>query len=190
MGLHYNNVKTRVVKQTMRKCAMMLCMIALVVTGWGCGVTENYDEESSIIKVGDELPPFSVIDTKGQVHSNASLKGAVSVVVFFYTPCGDCQRALPVLNSVYLRHIDDAAIKWIAIGRDESLATVSHYWETHNLSLPCSPQPDRAVYSLFATQRIPRVYISDAQGVVRAMYDDSQPIDASRLEQTLLSLMP
>ena len=38
--------------------------------------------------------------------------------------------------------------------------------------MPYSPQPDRRVYSLFAPRVIPRIYISDAQGIIRHMYVD------------------
>jgi hypothetical protein len=38
--------------------------------------------------------------------------------------------------------------------------------------MPYSPQSDRRVYSLFAPRVIPRIYISDAQSIIRHMYVD------------------
>ena len=43
---------------------------------------------------------------------------------------------------------------------------------SYSFAMPYSPQPDRRVYSLFAPRVIPRIYVSDAQGIIRHMYVD------------------
>ena len=43
---------------------------------------------------------------------------------------------------------------------------------SYSFAMPYSPQPDRRVYSLFAPRLIPRIYVSDAQGIIRHMYVD------------------
>ena len=35
-----------------------------------------------------------------------------------------------------------------------------------------SPQSDRTIYHLFATSRIPRIYISDSKGIIRYIHTD------------------
>ncbi len=152
---------------------------------------DNQDEVvGSKIEVGDALPTFSVTTNTGTTVSNKTLKGGVGVIVFFYTPCKDCQQALPVVDEVYRSLQTNSSIGWIAIGRSEAAATVASYWAAHNFVLPYSAQPDRTVYDLFAHSGVPRIYISDTSGVVQAMFDDSAPLTSEQLEAAILSLLP
>lgn len=125
-------------------------------------------DDGSIVRVGDRLPSFSVEVVDGSDHytfSSDALTGPV-VIVFFNTSCSDCQRELPELNDYYLRHRQASGFRMVAIAREESEESIATYWKQHNLSIPYSPQTDRRVYSLFATQYIPRVYLCSSQGIV------------------------
>ena len=54
--------------------------------------------------------------------------------------------------------------------------------------MPYSPQSDRRVYSLFAPRVIPRIYISDAQSIIRHMYVDIGMPTAEILAEGLKNL--
>ena len=54
----------------------------------------------------------------------------------------------------------------------ECLPEVQAYWEKHSFSLPFSAQNDDAVFSLFASHTIPRILITDKEGIIRAVYTD------------------
>ena len=137
-----------------------------------CVVNEHSDGDdpdvSNIVRVGDQLPDFSVDVVDGSSRSlfkSRSLEGT-TVIVFFHTGCSDCQRELPELNDYYLRYCQDPGFRMVAIAREESEESIATYWKQHNLSIPYSPQTDRRVYNLFATQYIPRAYVCSAQGVI------------------------
>lgn len=153
----------------MKTWLMQLLLPCLLVA---CVVDEHEDkavpDESSIVRVGDRLPVFSVEVTDGSEHSvfNSNSLEGTTVIVFFNTSCQDCQRELPELNAYYLRHCQDQGFRMVAIAREESEESIASYWQQQNLSIPYSPQEDRKVYSLFATQYIPRVYFCSGQGVV------------------------
>lgn len=160
-------------------CFCYLCrvkiLIRLLLLPWllvAC-VVDEHDEEvdpdtSSIVRVGDQLPDFSieVIDGVSRTLFNSKSFKGTSVIVFFHTGCTDCQRELPELNAYYLRHCQEPGFQMVAIAREESEESISAYWQQHNLSIPYSPQTDRRIYNLFATQFIPRVYLCSAQGIV------------------------
>lgn len=93
------------------------------------------------------------------------LNGKPSLIVFFSTQCKDCQRELPALNQRYLAHAHDTT--FVAIAREQSAADIADYWAANKLSLPYSAQPDRRIYQLFARKGIPRIYISNAEGIVQ-----------------------
>ena len=71
------------VKRGLRKISIVFLLTCFAWMGWGCGETQIYDVDSSIIKVGDALPAFSVTDMKVEVYRKLSLKCAVSVIIFF-----------------------------------------------------------------------------------------------------------
>jgi hypothetical protein len=63
-------------------------------------------------------------------------------------------------------------ISHICIGVITYEENIKPFWQFAELTMPYSPQPDRRVYSLFAPRVIPRIYVSDAQGIIRHMYVD------------------
>ena len=140
-------------------------MTACVVDG---DRDETGADETSVIRVSDRLPSFTVdvIDGSSRTLFNSSSLQGQTVIVFFNTECKDCQRELPKLNDYYLRHRDEPGFRMVAIAREESQESIAAYWHEHDLSIPYSPQPDRRVYNLFALSTIPRAYRCTADGTV------------------------
>ena len=144
--------------------------LALLLSG--CVIDDHEEpassDDGSIIRVGDRLPTFSVevVDGSGNYTFSSDVLTGPTVIVFFNTSCSDCQRELPELNNYYLRHRQEPGFQMVAIAREESEESIATYWAQHNLSIPYSPQSDRRIYHLFATQYIPRVYLCSSQGVV------------------------
>lgn len=69
-------------------------MTACVVDG---DRDETGADETSVIRVGDRLPSFTVdvIDGSSRTLFNSSSLQGQTVIVFFNTECKDCQRELP-----------------------------------------------------------------------------------------------
>ncbi|MGM9694222.1 MAG: redoxin family protein [Alloprevotella sp.] len=135
------------------------------------------------VQVGSALPSFTITLSDGTSVSTADLKGAPSVIVFFHTLCGDCQRELPVVERV--SH-DFPGVRFLCIARSQGENEISAYWAQKGLTLPFSPQPDAAVYNLFANSYIPRVYVSDASCIVRQIFVEE--LDEEALRQMLQTL--
>lgn len=144
---------------------MVVFLVSVMMTSCSMSDDEEVRQSDNIVNVGDELPTFTVSMNDGSLLSTSDLRGKPSLIVFFSTTCPDCQRELPGLDKRFLEHGEDTT--FVAISREESFADVSAYWETHDLHIPFSAQPDRHVYSLFAKKGIPRVYISDGNCVVQ-----------------------
>lgn len=155
------------------KILIRVFMMAFLLVG--CTIDDHKDspdpDETSLIKVGDRLPSFSVDMITGEgrgVFSTLRLTGR-TVIVFFHTSCSDCHRELPKLNDYYLSHRDENGFQMVAIAREEQQESIAAFWQEHHLAIPYSPQPDRRIYSLFATQTIPRAYLCSADGIVQWM---------------------
>ena len=140
--------------------------MALLV--WGC-VHDNPGGAS--LQPGDFIPSFSVQMEDGSQLSSKDLLGQPSCIVFFNTTCGDCRRTLPHVQKVYEEFGEK--VRFVAISREQAKADVRDWWDANGITLPFSAQADRSVYELFASSRIPRIFIVDSEGRIRKGYDDN-----------------
>lgn len=161
---------------------ILLLVVLFFVTG--C-VTEK-DEPVWSLSAGDSLPQFSVRMNDGSLVATETLRGRVSMIVFFNTGCGDCREELPRIQEVFDMCIKEGLpVDIICISRGEGQASVEKYWAENKLSLPYSAQDDKSVYQLFATSIIPRIYISSPDLKIKSVYTD-YPLPSS---QTLLDAL-
>ena len=73
-------------------------------------------DATSIVKVGDRIPVFSVeMVDNGQrsVFSSEQLSGP-TMIVFFHTGCSDCQRELPLVEAWWQSLDDQWLRRWEA----------------------------------------------------------------------------
>ena len=183
----------------MRKTVWMatLCL-ALVACGQNNGkktasagkapVSAEAAAPAGNISVGDALPEFSVTLSDGTAVGTAGLKGAVSVVTFFTATCPDCKFTLPHVQKAY-DAFAPKGVRFVNISREVGAAKMAELWQELGLTMPYSAQDDRSVYDLFAEKVIPRVYISDAQGIVRFVHTDSPNPEFPLLEAELNALL-
>ena len=55
---------------------------------------------------GDPMPPFNLKSTSNQVLTQRDFKGTPTVVDFFFSGCGGCIQAIPVLNAFKVQRPD------------------------------------------------------------------------------------
>lgn len=144
--------------------------------------------DSLRIHVGDPLPQFTVLTLGGDIVSRDSLLGDVSLLVFFSTKCEDCRRTLPELQKAYVA-LQGRKVKFLCIARDESADVVAPFWQQNGFTMPCAPQKDRGIYNLFASSVVPRIFISDRNGIVRFTHDDTALPNASTIESEMIFLL-
>jgi peroxiredoxin len=163
----------------------LLTIILIICAAAGCIKEQT---AGSDIRIGDPLPVFEVMMNDGSSISDVSLKGDVSIVMFFHTSCPDCQQVLPVMQRIYDEYTREG-IKTALISREENSDDISAYWSENNFNMPYSAQKDRNIYELFATSRIPRIYISDENGTVRYIFTDDPVPSYDDLKSALESLI-
>lgn len=151
-----------------RTLKWIVCILCISLSA--C-ITEDEEMESgNNLEVGDRIPSFSVVMNDGTRVEDEDLLGKVSLIVFFNTACKDCQQELPVVQRF---HEAFPQYPLLCISREEPEASVARYWEQASLTMPYSAQEDRKVYQLFASHTIPRIYVVDAEGVIRAVFTDN-----------------
>lgn len=150
-----------------------LTMFVLAVLSSCISDDSDKDSQGVNLVVGDFLPTFQVTMNDGSTIRTSDLLGGVSVVVLFSVDCGDCRMELPEVQRLWNQQL---GVPIVLIARENTEEVIRSFWQQAQLTMSYSPQSDRKVYSLFASSRIPRIYISDAQGVIRFSHaDDAMP---------------
>lgn len=126
-------------------------------------------EQEFELKPGDRIPDFTVLMSDGTSMTSAQLSEGASLIMFFHTGCPDCQNTIPSVQKIYDEYKDK--VKVVLISREQQYDEILTYWQKNGYTLPFSPQQDRVIYSLFATSRVPRVYVCK-DGYVTSCYDD------------------
>mgnify|MGYP003045119993 CR=1 FL=1 len=134
-------------------------------------IDDDVEEGTVDLQTGESIPVFSVVMDDGQIITSETLKGEVSLIVFFHTGCPDCRKELPVLQKIYTDY--GRRIRMVCISREESSAEIVRYWDENHLTLPYSAQENRTVYYQFAKLGIPRVYVIDKELVIRSVFTDN-----------------
>ena len=134
-------------------------------------IDDDVEEGTVDLQTGESIPVFSVVMDDGQIITSETLKGEVSLIVFFHTGCPDCRKELPVLQKIYTDY--GQRIRMVCISREESSAEIVRYWDENHLTLPYSAQENRTVYYQFAKSGIPRVYVIDKELVIRSVFTDN-----------------
>lgn len=142
-------------------------LLAMVVLCTSC-IKDK--ERGADLNVGDIIPDFTVTMNDGSVVSAVELRSGVSCIMFFTTLCSDCRETLPHMQRLYDEYVSQG-VAFALISRAETDDTVASHWASEGLTMPYSAQKDRGIYELFASSRIPRVYISK-DGVIRAIFTD------------------
>ncbi len=132
---------------------------------------------SSLVQLGDMAPDIVVTDTTGTEFSLHSNRGKIVLVNFFATWCGSCLKELPHLQEIWEEHQANENFTLMVIGgREETNETVTAFRSEHGYTFPMAADPERAVYSLFAKNLIPRTYLIGPDGkvcfVTTGFYED------------------
>ena len=160
-----------------------------MLLGVSC-LQEDVPEPEERVRVGDVLPTFSVKLDDGGILSSSQLNGKVGVIVFFHTECPDCQKELPVIQSLYDRYKGNDSVVIVCISREQGVAEVKNYWSGNGLTVPNSAQNDRSVYELFCTTGIPRTYITGPDLKIRAIFTDDPLATFDDLKQVIEDCLP
>jgi hypothetical protein len=129
---------------------------------------EGY-EKTSIVRVGDALPEFAVFNGADTV-TTAQLAGKKTLIALFVTTCGDCQKALPVIDSAWRELRDEPGVVFVLASRGEQLDAVAAYWAEAGFATPFYLDEQRDMFNKFATAYTPRVYLADGRQRVTEMH--------------------
>lgn len=167
----------------------LLILLAILCFSACIEEKENEANGNSKIVPGNMLPSFTVVKMDGGTFSSESLKNKVTLLVFFDTTCGDCQRELPQIEQVWNDLKTNTSFTLITVSRGQNKETVKNYWTQSSFSMPVYLDENKVTYSLFAGITIPRFYLTDKSGTVRWIADTSLGITVEELKRKIENLL-
>ena len=138
--------------------------VSLLVLGTLARV--NAQEKETLVKVGDDVPEFVVEMFDGQKINIKDLKGKIVLINFWATWCPPCQEELKRVQKEILDRFKGKDFVFLAISREESKEQVKKFRERNGYTFPMGLDPERKIYSKFATATIPRNFIIDKKGKI------------------------
>lgn len=124
-------------------------------------------DNSDIVKVGEQMPAFTIISGDGTKLASSSMKGKVILVTFFATWCPPCQKELAAIQeTLWPKYKDNKNFELLVIGREHTDTDLQKYNEKKGFTFPLYPDKSRAIFDAFAKNLIPRSYLIGKDGKV------------------------
>jgi peroxiredoxin len=124
-------------------------------------------DTSGLIYTGNPMPEFTIVSDDGTLTPSSVFAGKVILINMFATWCPPCQLELADMEATLWPKLKDREdFVLLVIGREHSDAELAKYNEKKGFTFPLYPDKNRKIFSLFATQSIPRSYLVDKSGKV------------------------
>lgn len=151
-----------------------------------CIKEEDSNKNSYALAEGDSLPEFSLTSEKETVHS-AQLQKQIALIIFFNTTCSDCRQSFPAIYSLYKQYKNEKTVSVVLIAREQNDAEVKDYFTQQHYEMDFFTDPARKVYGLFASQTIPRLFLTKKGGKIVTV--QAGAIDADAIKRKIEILL-
>jgi len=146
------------------------------------------DDRGYIVKVGDDIPDFSLQFIDGTILSSSDLKGKVIILQFTASWCSVCRKEMPYLEKEVWQTFRDKGFILIGIDRDEPLDIVQQFKKEMNVTYPMALDPEAEIFGLFADKEsgVTRNVIIDQNGKIVFL---TRLFDRKRITKIWLNLL-
>jgi peroxiredoxin len=147
-------------------------------------------DTTTLTKIGSIAPAFTCRTIEGKTIDISSLKGSVVMINFFATWCSPCNLELPVLQKkIWEKYKHTKGFELVIIGREHSEEEVRKFVAAKKLTMPFAPDPGRKIYSLYATQTIPRNVIIGKDGKIIYQSSGYTQEEFRKIEELLAGIL-
>jgi len=148
--------------------------------------SQEQEEDSDKVKIGDSMPAFTIMSDNGKQLSSSEFSGNVLLIIMFATWCPSCQLEMAeVEKSLWPRFKDVKGFSLLVIGREHTDEELIAYNKTKGFTFPLYPDNDRKIFDLFAIQYIPRTYLINKDGKIIYMTMGYNETEFRQLERMI-----
>jgi peroxiredoxin len=128
----------------------------------------------TVVKVGEPVPNFTLIDLNGKQHSMSDYRGRVVIINFWSAECPWSARTDEKMKDLLAEWDEEVLLVTIAPNASEPLEILTKVAVERSLNIVL-PDPDQEVASLFEARTTPHVFLIDKRGMLRyqGAFDDA-----------------
>lgn len=154
--------------------------------------TEAEDEvaATTLVKVGEMAPDFTVTMFDGSTVTLSELKGKVVWLNFWATWCPPCREELKRVQQDVIDRYADEQFVFLPISRGETCETVAAFREQQGYAFAMGLDPERAIYDRFASNYIPRNFLIDKEGRVAMVTVGYEPEEFDLMVEAVQLYLP
>lgn len=166
----------------MKKTSLTLSLLSIAFC-----ISVAQTDPTTLIKVGSKAPSFTARTIYGKTVDIAKSQGKIIMINFFAIWCGPCKTELPVLQkNIWEKFRYKTDFELIIVGREHTEEEVRAFAENNKFTMPFAPDPDRKIFSLYATQSIPRNIIIGRDGKILFQSMGYSEAEFKKIETLLL----
>ena len=132
----------------------------------GIHSTLTAQENETLVQTGMEVPDFTVKMFDGQTVQMKELRGKVVLLNFWATWCPPCRMELARVEKDIIERFKNQDFVFLPVSRQDSYDKIKAFREQTGYTFPMGMDPDRKIYSQFATASIPGNFIIDKTGKI------------------------
>ena len=138
--------------------------------------------------IGEALAPFEVAGLDGKTIRSKALAGKPTVLTFWASWCGPCQKEMPALASLYTTY-KDKGLQVLAVSVDSQPAKLTAWLDKHPMPFLIGTDPTAALMNSFPNRGLPTTLWIKADGTIRLRTTGVPPGGEERLEALVLELL-
>lgn len=154
--------------------------------------TEAEDEvaATTLVKVGEMAPDFTVTMFDGSTVTLSELKGKVVWLNFWATWCPPCREELKRVQQDVIDRYADEPFVFLPISRGETHETVAAFREQQGYTFAMGLDPERKIYDRFASNYIPRNFLIDKEGRIAMVTVGYEPEEFDLMVEAVQLYLP
>lgn len=151
--------------------ALIVLIVLVILLLPACGnrnaqKAASETEATTLVRVGDPAPDFTVEMFDGSKITLSELRGKVVLLNFWATWCPPCREELTHVQTEIIDRFAGRPFLFLPISRGEQRDAVAAFRQKTGYTFPMGLDPSRTIYDRYASNFIPRNFLIGPDGKV------------------------
>lgn len=151
--------------------ALIVLIVLVILLLPACGnrnakKAASETEATTLVRVGDPAPDFTVEMFDGGKITLSELRGKVVLLNFWATWCPPCREELTHVQTEIIDRFAGRPFVFLPVSRGEQRDAVAAFRQKTGYTFPMGLDPSRTIYDRYASNFIPRNFLIGPDGKV------------------------